>query len=113
MKFLPDKDEAVALAAVWLIWPALHLTKLTMTPILAEFSVCLPLPTRAAFEIVRLSDNFCIPSLLGMLLIVFVDRLVPRLESKRFLLHLITFVAFDFTVLTLLIFQTVARIGLR
>lgn len=110
---MPDKDETLALTAVWLIWPALHLTKLTMSSILAEFAVCLPLSTRAALEIVHLSDSFCIPSLLGMLLIVLVGRLVPRLESKRFLCHLITFVSFAFTALTLLILQTVVRVGLR
>jgi len=53
MKFLPDKHEILALAAVWLIWPAVRLASATMLASLRDFSGPIPLTSYYAFQIAQ------------------------------------------------------------
>lgn len=108
MKCLPDRDETLALVAVWLMWPALHFAAWAVHPLFSQLSGCLPLPTRLAFQVLQ-ANRLCIPSLIGTTAIVLVSRLTPTSGTRHLLLHLITLLAFGFTVLIMLVFLTVAR----
>jgi hypothetical protein len=103
LRFLPDKDEAIALTAVWMIWPALQLTRLAIWPLFAQCLMSFPLPTRIAIEIVQ-ANGICLPSLIGTVLVVLAARFAPTAQAKCRLCHLITFAAFAFTVSTMLAF---------
>jgi hypothetical protein len=108
MRWIPERDEALALMAVWLIWPALHFTAWAVLPVLAQLGASLPLLTRLAFQVLQ-ANRLCVPSLVGTAAIGLVGRLAPSPEVKRFALHLITLSAFAFTVVTMLAFLTVVR----
>ena len=51
--FAADRNEMIAPAAVWLIWPAHCAAEWAMLPLMAQFSVTLPWPTRFAITIIR------------------------------------------------------------
>lgn len=108
MRFVPEKDEAIALVAVWLVWPSLHLTGWAVLPLLSQLGVSLPAHTRLGIHLL-MANRLCVPSLVGTAAIVLVSRFAPTPEVKRFILHLITLLAFGFTVMTILAFLTVVR----
>lgn len=108
MRFMPDKDELLALTAVWIICPVVHFAAWVCAHRFGEFGGSLPLFARFAFAVSR-SNQYCIPSLIGTGCIVLVGRFASTLATKRFLCHLITLAAFCFTTATMLCFlMTVA-----
>jgi len=106
MRFMPDRDETIALVAVWLTWPALHLTGYAVFVLLGHVSICLPLPARLAFAVL-LANRICLPSLVGTAAIALTARFAPTPAAKRLICHLITLLAFAFTVSSMLALLTV------
>ena len=108
MRFMPDKDEALALGAVWMVWPALHLAGCSIAPLLGQLGVSLPWSARLAIEVSQANARL-IPSLIGTGCIVIARRFARTSEIRRFLCHLITFFAFGFTVATMLCWLALLR----
>jgi small neutral amino acid transporter SnatA (MarC family) len=108
MRLKPDRDEALALAAVWLMWPSFYFAAEVVFRRLSEFGITLPYPVIISLEILR-SNRFCIPSLIGTGTIAIAVRFATTQDSKRFFCHVITLVSFFFTVATILSLLTILR----
>ena len=109
MRVMPYRDEALALVGVWIIYPALYFAGVSIGSRLGEITGSLPVTMRLAFDVSR-ANLYCVPSLIGTGCIVLVGRFTPTVEAKRFLWHLITLMAFGFTVASMLCFLTTLRL---
>ena len=108
MRFIPEKEEVLALLAVWFIWPVLICTEWAVSPLFFEIGGSLPLSVRFALEIMNMNRH-CLPSLIGTGLIVLAGRFSPTPETKRFIFHLISLTAFAFTVTSMLCLLALVR----
>ena len=106
MRFLPDRSEILALASVWAIWPALAGLAWAIAPNGGQWMGFMPLPARLGIQCGQLAERG-IPSLVGMALIVGTSRFVKSNSNRAFLCHLVTCVAFAFTVVTMVFVASV------
>lgn len=106
MRFLPNRSECLALVSVWLIYPALLGLAWAMTPGAIQFMGALPFGARLGIECGQLIERG-IPSAVGTALLVAIARFVKSDINRAFLCHLLTFVAFGFTVAVMILVATV------
>ena len=100
MRFLPDKQELLALGAVWLIYPVLLFAEWAVSPLFRAADYSLPWPVWRALNLLNW-NHMLIPSLIGTGCVILAARISPSPETKRFLCHVITFVTFCFTVVVI------------
>lgn len=97
MRFMPERDEVLALVGVWLLWPSLYLFRNAITAMLSGFSGSLPLTTRLGIEVLQW-NRWCLPSLAGTAIVVGVARVITHGESRKTAYHAVTLAAFGFAV---------------
>ena len=101
MRSIPTNNEICALAAVWLIWATLKYIGTALLGVMGEYGATLPLPTRLGI-IVLSSNAYCLPSLIGTLIIIAISRARLANDRKQLGLHYMTLASFAFTVIVLL-----------
>ena len=97
---LPNRNETVALIAVWVIWPALWLAETAAFARISELNGSLPLPLRWTMVVVA-SNAYCVPSLVGTAILVAIARLSKNQDLLRFGCHILTLAAFVFVVIVM------------
>jgi hypothetical protein len=108
MKFLPNRFEFLALASVWLIWPALAGVGWAISPAMTQFTYTPTGLTSLGLAIARLSE-LGIPSIIGTGAIVAVSRFARNEAERAFLYHLVTIVYFLLTIGTMIAVTTLLR----
>ena len=108
MKFLPDRSQLLALAAVWLVWPSLSAFFGSIGPLFSSLSVALSLPVRIALRILQWNQR-CLPSIVGMAILVAALRMTRDDRQKALVCQTLTLLAFGFTAFTMMCFSDFVR----
>jgi len=100
MRFRPDRNELLALAGVWLLWPALLFLMYAAAG--DRLNGALPLHVRAAIHLLS-GHAMWLPSLTGTVLLAMVARYVRCPETRQCACHALTLGAFAYCVLVLVL----------
>jgi hypothetical protein len=100
MKTLPDRDEALALAGVWLMWLALTFAAVAFSHAFREIGTTLPMTVRVGVELCYV-NRWAIPSLIGTAAVVAIARAMRDSGKKQTACHAVTLCAFGYAVVVL------------